>query len=204
MALIRLTFLMMSACALAGACKPTRVEHHRRPAFYEKASEQKLDEEVVLHDGTVLKFHTTQKRGVVGYKGNDGSKPFQIREEDEKGDITLHALLPEHVLINALACIRNQEYQLMWEQLLAERTRLDYDEQGGFEAFESFLAKNRHELVATLTRMVAGIPSQEVSFTRMDEVVTRCRLRPQIAEGFRYTTVDVMKEMGELKLATIQ
>lgn len=186
------------------ACQPTRVEHHRRPAFFEKASAQKLQDEVVLDDGTVLKFHSTQKHGVVGYKGNDGSKPFQIREEDEKGNITLHALVPEHVLVNTLACIRNQEYQLMWGQLLAERTRLDYEENGGYEAFESFVAKNRHELVATLTRMVAGIPTQEVRFTRMNDGATRCRLRPQISEGFRYTTVDIVKEMGELKLGTIQ
>jgi len=195
-----------AALALAGlfACQTTRVEHHRRPAFFEKASTQKLENEVVLDDGTVLKFHSSHKQGVVGLQGNDGSKPFQIREEDEEGNITLRAVLPEHVLINALACIRNQEYQLMWEQLLADRTRLDYEDNGGFEAFASYLSKNRHDLVATLTRMVAGIPSQEVSFTRLDDVVTRCRLRPQIAEGFRFKIVDVAKEMGELKLATIQ
>ena len=199
----RLSFIVLIVLTLL-ACKPTRTEYHHRPAFYEKASTQKLEDQVVLDDGTVLIFQSTHKKGVVGYKGSDGSKPFQIREEDDRGRVTLHALLPEHVLINTLTCIRNQEYQLMWEQLLAERTRLDYEDNGGFDVFASYLAKNRHDLVATLNRMVAGIPSQEVSFARVDEVVTRCRLRPQISEGFRFTFVDVVKEMGELKLGTIQ
>lgn len=173
------------------ACQPERVEYHRRPAFYDRASAQKLPDEVTLEDGTVVKYVPVKRPALSGQSG----KPFELREEKEDGSVTLHALLPEHVLVNTLNCLRNEEYQLLWEQVLSDRTKHELAKSNqGVEEFMEFFTKNRHELVSCLTRMVAAIPSQEVSFTKMGEGVTRCKLRPQIAGDFRYRIVDVIAE----------
>ena len=191
--------------ALTGAsCREQRTEYHKRPAFYEKASMQKLENEVVLEDGTIIKYNA-DRGGTDDRPGDPQGKQFQIRQEHEDGTVTLSAMLPEHVLANTLTCVRNEEYQLLYEQLLAERTKLADEEAGqGAEEFISFFRKNRHELTATLTRMVAGIPAQEVKFGEMGDGVTRCRLRPQIAEPFKFKTVDVVNEGGRLKLLMIR
>ncbi len=198
---IALAAVMIMALA---ACQPERVEYHRRPAFYERASQQKLPDELVMEDGTVIKYITDSRPGIVGRNGEDGTKPFQTREE-KNGEVTLHALLPEHVLENALTCLRDQEYQLLYDKLLAQRKRDEYAQAGqGFAEFEAFCRKNRHELAATLTRMLTGIASMEVSFTDLGQGVTRCRMRSQIAGPFRFRMVDVVKENQELKLLMIQ
>lgn len=190
---------------LLHGCKPERIEYHRRPAIYERASDQPPQDEVVLEDGTIIRYRTAVRPGIVGEGGSDGSKPFQIREEAEDGTITLRALLPEHVLMNALACMRNREYLLMWEQLLSPATREEFENlENGFDGFATFMEKNRHELVSSLTRMVTGIPSHETSITRLSAGVTRCRLRPQVAEGFKFRVVDVVQENGSYLLLQIQ
>lgn len=189
----------------AVGCREQRVEYHKRPAFYEKASSEKLPDEVVLSDGTIVKYNALQGPALRAREGDETSKLFQIREEHEDGTITLNALLPEHVLVNALTCVRNQEYQLLYEQLLSEQTKKAYEQkEGGIEEFLSFFRKNRHDLTGTLTRMVAGLPAQDVNFTSLGHGVTRCKLRPQISAQFKFTTVDVVSEAGTLKLLMIQ
>ena len=194
-----------AAAALVAGCKEYRVEYHKRPAFYERAAMGKLPDEVTLDDGTIVKYHSTQEQSSFGRTGDDKARPFQIREESEDGKtITLHAMVPEHVLTNALTCLRNEEYQLMFDQLLADRTKQEMERDGeSTDECLEFFHKHRHELVATLTRMIAGLPHEEVSITPLREGVTRCRLRPQVAEGFRFKIVDVVKEGEGLKLLMV-
>lgn len=197
---LRVMLLVMGVPALAG-CQTERVEYHKRPAFYYKAAMGDLPEEVTLEDGTVLKYSTYDDQGPVGPSTGGGHTKFQIREEFEDGTITLHAMVPEHILVNLLVCLRNAEYELIWEQLLCEQTRQEFEATGGGEeGCTAFLKKNRHELVATLTRMVAGLPAQETRFDAIAEGVVRCRLRPQHVGELKYKYFDVTQEGIELKL----
>lgn len=197
------------AAALAmSACRADRVEYHKRPAFYQRASATPLPDEIVLDDGTIIKYRSTQAPGIAGL--NPGAKTFQIREEHDDGKITLRALLPEHVIANALTCLRNEEYQLMYEQMLAAPTRQAYDDQGadveggGLAAFTGYMRQHRHDLANTLARMTTGFTSQEVKLTNLGDGVTRCSLRPQIAGPFRFKVIDVVKEGGNLKLLMVR
>jgi hypothetical protein len=199
---VALATLTISACL--AACKEYRVEYHKRPSFYEKASTQKLADEITMPDGTVIKYNSRFQPSSYGRTGSDRYKPFEIRQENEDGSIVLRALMPEHVLINTLTCIRNEEYELMFNQLLAQQTKLAYEEQGGLENFTTFFRKNRHEIVASLNRMVAGLPHEEVKIFKVDDVVTRCRLRPQVAEPYQFKELDVVKESDGLKLLMIR
>lgn len=193
---------LMAALALAAGCKPYRVEYHTRPTFYDKTIAGDLPDEITLDDGTIIRYRTPDQKTSYGRPTNE--RPFSIREEAEDGTITLHALLPEHILVNLLTCLRNEEYDLMWDQVLAQSTRDAFDLTGGEEDMAAYMRKYRHDLIATLNRMIAAIPHQETSFTSLGKGVTRCKLRPQISEPFKFKTVDVVKEGVELKLLTIR
>lgn len=195
--------------ASAVSCQQYRVEHHKRPAFYQRAISGELPDQVTLDDGTVIKYEPVEATSTLGRKTEDGRKSFEIREESEAPDgtklITLRAMLPEHVLVNTLTCLRNEEYALLYEQMLGERARERHEQEGGgVEEFSASLRKNRHDLVATLTRMVAGLPHEEVAIVSNGDGVIRCRLRPQIAQPFKFTTVDVVKEGTAMKLLRIE
>ena len=191
----------MTMCA---SCETQRIEYHKRPAFYERAAGGNLPSEVTMEDGTIIRYGSpTAQSSSLGR--SNGSKPFQLREEAEDGTVTMQCLVPEHVLVNTLTCLRNEEYQLLWDQLLATQARERYEESGeGETEMASSMRKWRHDLIATLNRMIAGIPHQETKFTNMGEGVTRCQLRPQVAEPYRFKTVDVVKEGVDLKLLYIK
>lgn len=184
-------------------CETYRIERHKRsPIFF---NEQYVDGEVLrsvtLDDGTQLIYEPIEMQSSYGRSGQGKGKLFKIREKLESGDIVLHALMPRHVLINLLSCLRLQEYELIYEQLLAEQTRRNYEQGGGFDAFSDYMKRNRLDLARLLTRMIAGLTQQQVKFTSLGNDVTRCRLRPQVAEQFKFKRIDVLRESnGEYKL----
>jgi hypothetical protein len=193
--------LVMALCA---SCEVERVEYHQRPAFYDRAIAGELPAEVRTEDGTIIRYRSADQRQTSYGQPGDG-KPFSMREEAEDGTITLHCLVAEHVLVNTLTCLRNEEYDLIWDQLLAEKARMASVEAGeGRERFIESMRRNRHDLIGTLNRMIAGIPHQETKFTNISGGITRCQLRPQVAEPYTYKSVDVMKEGVELKLLYIK
>jgi len=202
----RAALLMAVAAMLLSACQSYRIEHHRRPAFYEKAALGELPDELVLEDGTIVKYSTrvTQRR-LHAQSNESAGKPFQMREERDDGMVILSAYLPEHVIVNTLTCLRNEEYELLWDQLVAERTKQAAAEAGeGVEEFAAWMRKHRHDLVATLTRMAAGIHNEAISVTPMGDNLIRCRLRPQIAQPFKFKTIDMAREGFDLKLVGIR
>jgi len=195
-ALVRIAFMLMLGCvaALAG-CESYRVEYHKRPAFYYKAAMGDLPEEIRLADGTVIKYTTYQEQSSMGRSKEEAQKPFLIREEMEDGSIVLRPITPVHVLVLFLESLRQQEYDLIWEQLLAEQTRQQFEaEGGGKDACVGYMKEHRHDLVATLTRMVAGLPAQETRFDPMGNGVVRCQLRPQHVGKLKYKYFDVTQE----------
>jgi hypothetical protein len=208
---------------LVGGCKEYRIEHVKRPGFYQKASKEQLPDEITLDDGTIVKYESPDETSTLGLASKKDAKVFQPREETEdtggKTKVVLRAILPEHVLLNTLNCLRNEEYQLLWEQGLSKRTKYNYaksaedqvgsggddkaDRSNGEEQFTAFMQKYRHDLVATLTRMLTGISGQEVAIERIDDGVTRCRLRSQYVGTLVFTQIDMVKENGNLKLLLI-
>jgi hypothetical protein len=162
-------------------------------------------QQVTLDDGTVLVFTTPDATGELRQAPEGGGERFQIRQEREDGTIVLRALLPQHVLSNALTCLRNHEYELIWEQLIAERTRREYELRGlSFDEFEAFFRANRIELAATLTRMLLGLSRQESFMENVGEGVVRFRFHPRLAGEFKFKTVEVVGEGGGLRLLMIR
>ncbi len=201
---------------VAAGCETYRIEYHKRPGYYRSAAVQQ-NETVTLDDGTVLVFTTRETPGdpaagvggspVPGDEGRAaGDRPaFQIREELDDGTVILRALLPQQVLVNMLTCLRNQEYELIWDQLLAERTKHNYElREQGFAEFETFCVTHRMELVATLTRMMLGLSRSEAFMKNVDGGVVRFYFHPRVAPEFKFKTVEVISENGGLKLLIIR
>jgi len=189
------------ACVIPG-CEQYRVEYHNRPDFYQKASPYELPGEIELDDGTRIVYQSPIKRADGVSSTTSGRKRFSLREELKDGTVRLSAVIPEHVLINTLVCLRREEYALLWDQMLATRTKSAYEErEDGYAEFEAYMREHRTDLGRTLTRMVSGLPHQEVAMASMGEGITRCVLRPQHSTGFRFTIVDVIREDdGQMKL----
>jgi hypothetical protein len=193
------------AAALLAGCEPYRVEYHQRPGFYAQAGAV-TDDEVTLKDGTVVVFRTRgEDDRATSRRRDEDARPLEIREERPDGSIVLRALVPEHVLANTLTCVQKEEYELIWDQILSERTRQAYVENvQGFEEFKAFFQRNRRELARTLMRLLLGIPRQEVIMENAGDGTIRCRLRPHVAREFDFTAADIVSERGGLKLLIIR
>jgi hypothetical protein len=189
-------------CATAG-CETYRVEYHRRPAFYKSAAVGQLEDRVTLEDGTVLVYSTRGESGTTGDRAS--GERFQIREELDDGVVILRAMLPQHVLANTMTCLRNQEYQLIWDQLLSKQTKHSYElHDQGYDQFAAFFAANRLELGATLTRMMLGLSRGESFMETLGGGVILFRFHSRIAVDFEFKTVKVIAEDGGLKLLIIE
>jgi hypothetical protein len=181
------------------ACAPYRIEYRNRPAYYGKLSDAPLPDRVVMPDGTVIVYQT----GVgppggpadAGADGDGESKVFRIREQAEDGTERLHALMPEHVVAATLACLRSEEYELLWDQMIAQETKDAYAANGkGFEEFAAFFRAHRIELAKLLNRMLLGFMTYETVAEGAGDGVVVCRLHPKAAELFRFKRVLVVHE----------
>lgn len=200
------TATAMALALCAGGCEPYRIEYIKRSEFYRQASRGSIPGRAVLDDGTVIvTVYGDEDESELKRRASSESEPFRIREETDSGKIVLRAILPEHVLANTLTCLQNEEYELLWDQLLSERTKLAYAERGlGVEDFVQFFRKERQELARTVNRMVLGLPRQEVVTENLGGGVMQYRFVPQVAGAFKYRKVQLVSEGFGLKLLIIQ
>lgn len=210
--------LLASVCLIA--CTPYRIEYHKRPAFYKQASERDLVDEVVLDDGTIVKFidqgidsnvapmapSTQAAAGSVDALAGEGEgAQSQLRDQRPDGTIVLRAYAPEHVLSHAKRGIRQREYRVLWDQLLASRARAAYERQGqGYEEFAQFCEENRPAMMETFNRMGFGLYSPDVVQESLGTESFRYRLHPSLGDQFTFTEFDIVREPSGLKWLMIR
>ena len=193
------------AMLVLGGCGSYVIEYRDRPSYYQTAALGGTEDRVTLDDGTVLVFRTRQPTSNMRRSAGDGADRFQVREELDDGSIVLRALLPEHVLTITLTCVRNEEYEILWEQMVAEPTKRAYGLRGeGYEEFALFFSVNRLEIAATLTRMLLGLSRQEAYMESAAGGVIRYRFHPRVGAQFKFKTVEVVAEVGGMKLLIIR
>jgi len=189
---------------LPAGCQEYRIVHHQRPAYYAELSDAPLPDRVEMPDGSVAVYHTKSYGREETDSTGDEDKRFKPREELEDGTIVLRALLPEHVVGNTLECIRNEEYELLWDQMLSEQTKMAYEEEGkSKEDFIAFFREHRVELARTLNRMVIEFATHQVVVESDENGLLVCRFWPQVAQHFKFRYVAMMYEGFGLKLALI-
>lgn len=192
-------------------CQQKTVEYRRVPAWAQHlgaGGSSHVDE-----DGN--EFHWVVDRvsepfiasGTIGADGSymAGKPPPAPREESEDGP-QLHCALPMHVVTNLRQCMIDEEYDVIWEQLLSDPQRAFYEEGGelGRAAFERFLRQCRKDLVTCLRRMEAGDVFGDVRRDMIDEDRMAVRLHRRVRGEFPvYGIIITQADDGTLRLHDI-
>jgi len=197
---------------LAAGCEPYRVEYHSRPAYYRKASAGQLSDRVVLDDGTVLVYRDQDAERAAQARAshrdappNEERKQFKIREELDDGSVVLRALMPEHVLANFITCLQDEEYELLYNELLSRHTRRAWEAQGNtFEDFEDYFAEHRTDMIRAANLIYLGLTSHETVLEHDGPDVIELRLLPQYSRDLKFRRIRIITEDDGMKLINIR
>lgn len=204
--------LFAAGAVLAGCCgcEPYRIEYHQRPDYYAGwAAGGELPERIVLEDGTIVVYnHSDRERALSGGRAPSDSQPRSLRRTDADGRVRLIAETPEHVMGHTLACLQAEEYRLLWDELVAEETRLAYEHAGlGYEDFESFCRDNRIQLGRTVNRLLLGLRTYDTTWV-VDGPITRYQLQPHFLADpkkrlLKFNHIEIIRQNMTLKLRSI-
>lgn len=202
------------------ACQEQRVEYHYRPGYVDDSSTPK---EVMLPNGTKVIFvdrplgQSSIEEGGGGRAptisnqpklGPDGKpipvKIFEARETLEDGTVILRNIMPDHVVANTMTCFRNEEYRIMWDQLLAPETREKWEKSGGFEAFDKWCHANRKSTMELLNRMRFNAVGSDVAMKQIGPGVMRATLSPHLWDQFQLRVVEFEQTPDGMKLLSIR
>ena len=197
------------AASLLAACGP-RVEYRARPGY---ASSEDLPDEIVLEDGTVIRyvplseFLARRKAREAGrpYEppsveaASDPKKPgFRAWEEAEDGSVRMQAIMPEQVVANAMRAFREERYGELWDQMVADGVRRRAAAEGGpdvaRERFVAWCAKNRSDAMTLLNRMSFAFSSNGVVMRKTGDNMLQMTLTPQVMKDFKLRVVEVAFE----------
>lgn len=209
----------LASCAALAACSQERVEYRYRPAYL---SGPGAPSETRLADGTRVVFvdrdrtaTTLERSGAVAAPmpaeprlDPDGKpvpvKEFEPREVLEDGTVVLRCIMPDHVVANAMTCFRNEEYRLMWDQLLAPESVAAWERDGGFEAFERWCRASRKPAMELLNRMRFNAVGSDVAMRQLGGGRMRASLSPHLWEQFRLRVVEFEQTPDGMRLLSIR
>ena len=196
--------LLLFSLLFTLGCEPTVVQYRKKPAYYQQMAGASF-RNGVTDEGVEIRWQEPTKAAANPYEQVIGKEVFRIREEQPDGTVIIQAKLPQHVLINTLTCLRNNEYQLLWDQMLARSTRNFYERQeDGYIKYESHLRKHRKDMAAMINRMIVGKTFGEMETQHADDGTIRCRLRKKLRREFDFKEVLIVSEDHKLKLLTIR
>ncbi len=208
----RLATAALATTVAAGGCTPERVEYRPRPDL---SFGEQPPEEFIAPDGTRVVFVDPGAPGGDGERlaasaaaggGKKAPPAFEPREQLDDGTVVLRCLMPQHVVGNAMTCFRNEEWRLMWDQLLADESRAAYERPGGggFEAFEAWCVKNRRPAMELLNRMRFDAMGSDVVMRPVGRGVTRATLTPHLWDQFGLRVVEFEQTPRGMRLRSIR
>jgi hypothetical protein len=210
--------LACAAVVLLVGCTPTRTEYQYRPGYM---TDPNAPTEMTLADGTRVVFVDTPMGPSVIDRDrvkNDKPRPvkldaegkpipvrqFEPRETEDDGRVVLRNFTADHVVANTMACMRNEEYQLIWDQLLAPETRDAYDALGGYPRFEEWCVANRRSTMELLNRMRFNAMGSDVVLDKVGENRMRARVSPHLWAQFKLRVIEFRYTDDGMKLVTIR
>ena len=198
-------FQTIGLLTLLTACTPHRVEY-RPQSSIETSLGAGLREDVHLEDGTVLRFAEAPNQARKGPTFKGSVAKTHLRAQNEDGTVELSSPKPVDLLHNLMNCLRTREYQLIWDQLIAQSTLDLYKEKDqGVEVFAAVMEERRVDLGRTLTRIQRGLRTNDARMRKAPNGILRIELRPSVAGEYRYTRIDmVQEEQGNFMLIRIQ
>ncbi|MDP7029374.1 MAG: hypothetical protein QF733_04045 [Phycisphaerales bacterium] len=198
------TILFLLLAVVLAACETRRIEYRKRPAWVRSMSKD-APSSTITEDGTEIRWIDDRSGELQGFEQRIGGEQVRIRTDHEDGSVELRNVVPMHLVVNLLECMRRGEYRVIYDQLIAVEKRTWYDERGesGFEEFQAWFERNRKDIGSMLNRMQAGKVYGEVAVTTGERRGT-VALRPSVAYDFRLKAIDVVREDGDWKLLDIR
>jgi len=193
-------FIVVVLLVLAG-CTTQTIEYRSRPMWHTALSGG-LPIEYVREDGTIMKYSSsneTSSKALQAYL-----QTVVLEEKDEiTGELTLRAILPEHVLTHVLTCLRDRNWDVLYEQLISSKMQQFYEQPDvGREQFDSFFISNRRELAKTLQRIRGGKGFGEVIASENENEIVYA-LSARVARNYKFKNVSFIRENQFLKLHSI-
>lgn len=134
----------------------------------------------------------------------NGNPMNPLRAEDKDGKITLVSQSPRHVIIHLRQTLMNGEDDLLYEQVLSDRTKQEYRKRGlDPRTAVDFLVENKVEIYKMLNKMPMGELTPGLFLKPMGGDVYRLQL-PPTSERPRFTSIDFLWEWGVCRLVLIQ
>jgi hypothetical protein len=162
-----------------------------------------MENEVILEDGTIVKY------APVGGSNSAAVQQYldsiELQEVDElTGEITLRAVLPKHVLSQLLTCLRDRNWDLLYEQVLSKEARNHFESnENGTTYFQTFFDTNRRDLAKLLQRMIKGSAFGDVRQFD-DGRFTIISIAAHSAKDYRFKKVTLVREDDFLKLYSLE
>jgi len=127
-----------------------------------------------------------------------------LRAKKANGDVVLQATFPEQVVDHMLECVRNEEYDLMWNQLLSTQAKKDLEPRGGIKYFKTFFQVNRKEVMATLNCMKINFKNGHVMIYKNDDTHLSAQLDSTLRTSYRFALIDFESTPTGMKLVSIR
>jgi hypothetical protein len=186
----------------AAGCATQKVEYRTRPAWHYGMSNN-IKNEITRDDGTIVEY------ALIGGQNSAAVQEYlnsiQLEEVDElTGEITLRAVLPEHVLSQLLTCLRDRNWDLLFDQILSDEARHYFESrENGVAEFQSFFINNRRDLAKVLQRMVKGNAFGDVKLIN-EGSFTKITLAARTSRDYKFKKVTLVRENDFLKLFSIE
>ena len=211
--LFLLIFINSSASVFLVGCAEERTEYHYRSQAEADAIGRPVDETFVKADGTKVVYSSKrrEKINVQGSNAGAGSTttavempPVDLREKKASGEVILRATFPEQVVDHLAECVRNEEYDLIWNQLLSAGAKSDLEGRGGRKYFTTFFTTNRKEVMATLNCMKINFKNGHVIIRKSDDTHMMAQLDSTLRKNYKFTTMEFESTPTGMKLVSIR
>lgn len=183
-------------------CQTQTIEYRSRPSW-QTALSSGLHSEQVREDGTIMKYSSANEHSSQALQEYLNS--INLEETDEfTGERTLRAVLPDHVLMHLLTCLRDRSWDIIFEQLISTSMKQYYSQlENGKEKFDSFFITNRRELARSMQRFRGGIGFGDVVASERGNELMYV-LSARVTRDYKFSSISFIREGEFLKLHSIQ
>lgn len=130
--------------------------------------------------------------------------PSGLRRERDDGSIVLVSRSPRHLVYHLMQTINAEEWDLLYDQLLADDLKSAYIRRGlDPEESLAFIRKHRDDVRELLITMPAGEFSPQVRMETIGRNAFRLRMSSAALLDMRFESIDVVIEDGSFRLLLI-
>ena len=197
-------FMLVTLAIVSMGCETHPIEYRTRPSWVRLMGGE-TPSSTMTPDGTEIIWIDRESPELQGFEQTVGLEQVRIRTDHEDGSIVLQNVLPMHLVVNLLECVRRSEYRVIWEQIISDDQRRWYEErgEGGYGEFLQYFQRNRKNIASMLNRMHAGKVYGDV-VTDVGEFGGTVSLRRHVAYDFPLSVLQIVREGGEWKLENIR